>query len=175
MAALFKLNDELGFTSASKLYLAAKRRGLKVTKEEAKQVAERNEGNQTIGPLQPSKGKTVAESPNARWQMDLADVKADVSEKSDDRFYLNVVNVFNRKMYSEPLTSKRPEEVRDALKKIVARAPKQRPITISSDRGTEFTDKAMTDYIDSLGIKRRYKDRGDMNAIAVVDRGMGQL
>ena len=33
----------------------------------------------------------------------------------------------------------------------------------------------MTDYIDSLGIKRRYKDRGDMNAIAVVDRGMGLL
>ena len=89
MAALFKLNDELGFTSASKLYLAAKRRGLKVTKEEAKQVAERNVGNQTIGPLQPSKGKTVAESPNARWQMDLADVKADVSGKSEDKFFLN--------------------------------------------------------------------------------------
>ena len=136
MSALFKLNDELGFTSASKLYLAAKRRGLKVTKEEAKQVAERNVGNQTIGPLQPSKGKTVAESPNARWQMDLADVKADVGNQSEDKFFLNVVNVFNRKMYSEPLTSKTPEAVRGALKKIVARAPTQKPITISSDRGT---------------------------------------
>ena len=175
MSALFKLNDELGFTSANKLYLAAKRRGLKVTKEEAKLVAEQNVGNQTIAPLQPSKGKTVAESPNARWQMDLADVKADVGSSSEDKFFLNVVNVFNRKLYSEPLTSKRPEEVRDALKKIVARAPKQKPITISSDRGVEFTDKSMTDYIDSLGIKRRYKDRGDVNAIAVVDRGMGQL
>ena len=33
----------------------------------------------------------------------------------------------------------------------------------------------MTDYIDSLGVKRRYKDVGDMNAIAVVDRSMGLL
>ena len=31
----------------------------------------------------------------------------------------------------------------------------------------------MTDYIDSLGVKRRYKDKGDTNAIAVVDRSMG--
>ena len=33
----------------------------------------------------------------------------------------------------------------------------------------------MTNYIDRLGVKRRYKDVGDMNAIAVVDRSMGLL
>ena len=33
----------------------------------------------------------------------------------------------------------------------------------------------MTNYIDSLGVKQRYKDVGDMNAIAVVDRSMGLL
>ena len=74
MADLFKLNDELGFTSASKLYLAAKRRGLKVTKEEAKLVAEQNEGNQTIGPLQPSRGKLWPRVPmrGGKWTLPMS-------------------------------------------------------------------------------------------------------
>ena len=88
---------------------------------------------------------------------------------------MNVVNVFDRKLYSEPLTSKSPVEVLKALKKIVKRAPAL-PYTISSDNGLEFTDPQVTNYIDSLGVKRRYKeDAGDINAIAVVDRSMGLL
>ena len=85
-----------------------------------------------------------------------------------------MVNVFDRKLYSEALTSKSPVEVLKALKKIVKRAPAL-PYTISSDNGLEFTDAQVTNYIDSLGVKRRYKDVDDINAIAVVDRSMGLL
>ena len=49
------------------------------------------------------------------------------------------------------------------------------PYTISSDKGVEFTDKAMRNYVDSIGSHQRFKDVGDMNAIAVVDRSMGLL
>ena len=173
MAELFKLNDELGFPGADKLYLAAKRRGLKVTKAQAKLVAERNVGGQTVAPLQPSRGKTVAENPNARWQMDLAHIAND-NKKGDDRYILNVSNVFDRKLYSEPLETTSPVDVTAALKKIVARAPRL-PYTISSDRGIEFTDKRMGNYVNSLGVAQRFKDVGDVNAIAVVDRSMGLL
>ena len=156
VAELFKLNDELGFPGARKLFLAARRRGLAVTQEQAKMIAERNVGQQTIAPLQPSRGHTVAENPNARWQMDLAEVSND-NKKGEDRYFLNVVNVFDRKLYSEPLQTKSPAEVVDALKKIVKRAPKL-PYTISSDRGTEFTDPQMEAYINSLGVKQRLRD-----------------
>ena len=69
MAALFKLNDELGFPGAAKLYLAAKRRGLKVTKDEAKAVAQRNIGNETIGPSSPALARRWprARTPGGKW------------------------------------------------------------------------------------------------------------
>ena len=49
------------------------------------------------------------------------------------------------------------------------------PYTISSDKGVEFTDKAIRNYVDSIGSHQRFKDVGGMNAIAVVDRTMGLL
>ena len=94
--------------------------------------------------------------------------------EGEGQVFLIVSIFFVRKLYSEPLRSKRPEEVKNALKRIVARAPKL-SYTISSDRGIEFTGKTVTNYIDSLGVKQRYKDVGDTNAIAVVDRSMGLL
>ena len=84
MSTLEALNDELGFPGARKLYLAAKKRGLNVTQQQAKQVTERNVGSHVVAPLQPSRGKTAAENLDARWQMDLADVKND--QKGKDKF-----------------------------------------------------------------------------------------
>ena len=77
LSGLFALNDELSFPGARKLYLAAKKRGLNVTQQQAKLIAERNPGNQVIAPFQPSKGKTAAENIDARWQADLAEVSND--------------------------------------------------------------------------------------------------
>ena len=77
MSDLVDLNEELGSPGARKLYLAARKRGLNVTQEEAKRVTERNVGAQVVAPFQPSKGKTAAENLDARWQMDLAEIKND--------------------------------------------------------------------------------------------------
>ena len=77
LSSLFALYDELSFLEARKRYLAAKKRGLNVTQQQAKHIAERNPGNQVVAPLQTSKGKTAAENLDARWQMDLAEVAND--------------------------------------------------------------------------------------------------
>ena len=85
-ASLFALNDELSFPGARYINLAVKKRGLKVTQEQAKLISERNPGNQVIAPLQPSRGKTAAENLDARWQADLAEVAND-NKKGDARFF----------------------------------------------------------------------------------------
>ena len=54
------------------------------------------------------------------------------------------------------------------------RAPKL-PYTISSERGTEFTDPQVESYITGLGVKQRFKDLGDVSAIAVVGRPIALL
>ena len=52
-----------------------------------------------------------------------------------EKYALCVMNICDRKLFTEPLLNKRPATVRDALKKILARAG-GRPITISSDKKT---------------------------------------
>ena len=62
-----KIYMDLGFPSASKLYLAAKRRGIPGTKEDAQKIANQDPIRQTNAPVARSLGKAAAEEPTARW------------------------------------------------------------------------------------------------------------
>ena len=48
--------------------------------------------------------------------MDLAEIIIDNNE-GGDKHILNVINIFDRKLYSEPLETKSPVEVMNAVKK----------------------------------------------------------
>ena len=67
-----------------KLYIAARRRSLKVTKKEVKTLLSRLGERQIFQAIQPSKGKAAAEDIDARFQMDLIDLFAilDLAVKS---------------------------------------------------------------------------------------------
>lgn len=169
--ALKRLNEELGFPGQQALLLAAKRKGLAATRQEVRELVEGNAAKQTLAPLQRSEGKTVAESEHARWQMDLAELN---DNTGSERYALCVMNIFDRKLFTEPLPNKRPATVRDALKKILARAG-GKPITISSDKGLEFTSRVVADYLEGEDIAQRFKEPGDPNALGVVDRAIGLL
>ena len=168
---LRRLNEELGFPGQQALLLAARKRGIATTRQEVRELVESNATKQTLAPLQRSEGKTVAESEHARWQMDLAELN---DNKGSERYALCVVNIFDRKLFTEPLPNKRPTTVREALKKILARAG-GKPIAISSDKGLEFTSAAMSDYLDSVSIAQRFKEPGGPNALGIVDRAIGLL
>ena len=100
-----QLYEELSFPSATQLHLAARRRGIPGSKEDAQRIATRNPVRQVIAPVQRSKGQTAAEDDNARWQMDLAEIRKD--NKAKEKFALVVSNVFDRKLYVEPLPNKK--------------------------------------------------------------------
>ena len=162
-----QLYEELGFPSATKLHLAARRRGVPGTKEDAQRIANQNPVRQAIAPVSRSLGKAAAEDLNARWQMDLAEIRKD--NKSTEKFALVVSDVFTRKLFVQPLQNKKPITVVEALKRI--KAPK--PYTVSTDRGGEFLNPVMGKYLDSINVVHRYKEAP--NSLAVVDRGMQQL
>ena len=91
-------------------------------------------------------GQIAAEEPNARWQMDLAELQND--NRSNEKFALVVSDVFTRKLYAQPLLNKQPITVVEALKRI--KAPE--PYTISTGRGGEFINPTMERY---SGTRRR--------------------
>ncbi len=74
---------------------------------------------QVLSAVQPSKGKTVSESLDARWQMDLAFGVASEGYTA----YLVAVNVFDRFTWALPLKSKEPTRVAEALEKLLQSSP----------------------------------------------------
>ena len=166
-----RLNEELGYPGQQALLLAARKRGIPTTREEVRALVEGNAAKQTLAPLQRTLGKTVAESEHARWQMDLAELNDNTGK---ERYALCVVNLFDRKLFTEALPNKRPVTVVAALRRILARAG-GKPHTISSDKGLEFTSRVVAQYLEGEGVAQRFKEPGDPNALGVVDRAIGLL
>ena len=171
MSALERLNKELSYPGQQALYLAARKKGLKVTREEVRRLVGSNEARQEISAAQPSKGKIAAETSGSRWQADLAEFHPRDSGFKKLVYALVVTNVFDRKTYTRQLPDKKPATAVAAMKSIVGQAP-EKPYTISSDRGEEFVSPAMQAYLASVGIKLRPKDKGDPNTLGVVDKAI---
>ncbi len=166
---LRQLSNELGNPGAQPLWLAVQRQGLNLLKKDVEAFVKRKGDKQVFSAVQPSKGKTVGESLDARWQIDLAFGVAAEGYTA----YLVAVNVFDRFTYAVALKSKEPAQVAVALKKLIRDAPKK-PKVISSDNGNEFLGP-----VSKLLVKRKiaqvFKAVGDVNAIGVVDRAIQTL
>ena len=80
--------------------MAARKKGLDVTKAEVKDLIDKNESKQLISAAQPSKGKIAAGTKGSRWQADLAEFQPRDSGLKQLRYVLTVVNVFDRKVYT---------------------------------------------------------------------------
>jgi len=84
-----------------------------------------------------------------------------------------VQDVFSRFLWTEALTSKRPENVAKAIEDIMTRAGAT-PRSITSDLGPEFTGP-FAEALKAKGIEFSQKRKEDINAIATIDTAIGQL
>ena len=105
MARLRHLSAELGAPGVQPLWLAVRRNGINVTKAAVTAFVQAKGEKQVLTAIQPSKGKTVGETLDARWQMDLAILPPADGYKA----FLVCVNVFDRFTWSEALKSKEPK------------------------------------------------------------------
>ena len=122
--------------------------------------------------LQPSDGNTVSRGPKGSWQIDLASLHNSPAEKakytkckadSHFKFFLVVINTFDRVVYTGALKTKEPSEVKVKLSQIIEEAPKKSEVIIS-DNGNGILGEVST-YLKSKGIAQRSKTAGDQNAI----------
>ena len=175
MDDLRKLAAELGNPGVQPLWLAARRSGLDVTKKQVVEFVRKKGEKQIFQPVQPARGKTVAAGENTSLQMDLADLKnsPEVRESTTYKFFLVVVNVFDRFTYARALKTKEPKEVREALGSILSSLPKK-PKIIASDNGNEFLSH-VADLLLDKGIAQRLKPVGDVNSLGVIDKTIQSL
>ena len=165
-AELEELAQKLGVPGGQKLYTAARKRGLAVTKKQVQEFVRKQGQKQIFRPLPPAAGKTASESEQMRAQMDLIDLSTSPSRGSS--FILVVLNVWNRMGFAIPVEDKRAKSVATGLS-ILLDDPKLAPEIISTDSGNEWKG-AVEALLQERQIVHRTKDPSDVNALAAVDR-----
>ena len=167
MDDLRELATELGTPGFQKLYKAARKKNIDVSKTEVKSFLAKQGQKQIFRPLPQSKGKTVSEEPGYRAQMDLIDLK--YSKSQGNSVILVVIDVFSRKVYARPVSGKTAGAVALKLRQILNEMPRL-PAIISTDKGNEWTGSVEELLEDRNIIHRTKREKYDVNVLAVVDR-----
>lgn len=89
------------------------------------------------------------------WECDLSDVHQMKDSNNGTTFLLFVIDAVSKRLWVEPLKSKKPEAIVAALKKIFASCAPHLPYLIQTDGGKEFTGSVTQKYLKSLGIRFR--------------------
>ena len=172
MEQLAELAKELGTPGKDKLYKAARKKGIAVSKLEVRSFLAKKGEKQIFRSLPESKGKTGSEGPGFRAQMDLVDLK--YSKSQGNKNILVLIDVFSRRVWAKPVRSKEPASVAPVLRQILNEMDRA-PMVLSSDKGNEFTGP-VDELLEEKNITHRTKgEKYDPNVLAVADRAIQNL
>ena len=172
MEQLAELAKELGTPGQAKLYRAAKKKGIPVSKIEVRSFLAKKGEKQIFRPLPESKGKTGVEDLGFRAQMDIIDLK--YSKSQGNKNILVVIDVFTRKVWAKPVKNKEPASVAPVLRQILNEMGTPLKI-ISSDKGNEFKNEVDA-LLEEKDITHRVKsEKYDLNVLSVIDKAIQTL
>ena len=180
---LDKLSKRLGrLLGATALWKEAKKRGIEVSKADVQAFVERISTKQVLASGPESAGKsatTSAAAEGSRWQADLVQYRFSADADSDDeddtakKYALVVINVFDRVMRGVAIANKESATVLAAFRKILNKVPGMRGGVLSTDGGTEWTNREFKKALDAYDIAHKVKGNGEVNSLAVLDRAIG--
>ena len=118
MEELQELNRELKNPGVAKLLIAARRRGIKATQADAKEV--QSSTKQFFAKPPSQRGAHATNEDGAVWQADLASlVQYSAKTNKNYSYFLLIVDVFSREVRTEPLQTKTPLDVWEAFANIL--------------------------------------------------------
>lgn len=154
------------------LYKASKKVGLKVTRNNVKDVLSKSH---TYGMHRNRKTRKVfvsrvlATQPFQQWAADLEDLGHKSANDNDGyRFVLTVIDCFTKKAWARGLKTKRGSEVADALDHVIKDAGRP-PIKLQTDKGSEFLNTEANKIYDKYKI-RRFSTENDVLKASIVER-----
>ncbi len=138
----FNPKNPASFSSVERLYLAAHSKDPTITREVVTQWLH---GQDTYTLNKPARrtfkrSRVITTGMHVQQDLDLADVSGMAEANDDVHFLLIAIDVFSRKLYVQPLKSKRALDVVQGLEKLWGDDPI--PALVRTDRGLEFTNKA---------------------------------
>ena len=177
MEALQALSAELGYPSADKLWKAAIRRKLSVTKPDVREFVKSQSARQVFAARPKYDGKVVASRINERWAADLIDYtatpskaggKSDASDKEKPYKYILIAqDIYSRKIYGVALREKTQATVTQAFEHLV-REVHAKPRELDTDQGPEF-EGPFEKYLADEQIAHNTADLRNFNARGSLD------
>jgi hypothetical protein len=146
------VNNPYSFTSVERVYKAAHARHPDITRDYVKQWLHTQDTYTLNKPAKKRFKRSRLISPGLFIQsdIDLADVSNLAKANDGIRWLLVAIDSLSRKLYIEPLKSKKAVDVIGGLEKLWGHDPK--PKVIRSDSGPEFTNKKTQSYFKDNGI-----------------------
>ena len=137
--------EELNFPSLKKLRATLDRRNIPYNQKDVEKLVRSEATRQVQAPAYKFQGKIPAHDLNDRWFADLIDFTAAPSDRGkktglkkteDGEVYILVVqDVFSRFLWTEALTSKKPDVVLEGFRAILRRAG-AKPKSLTTDQGS---------------------------------------
>jgi hypothetical protein len=87
-----------------------------------------------------------------QWQMDLADLTHLEKSNKGYKYLLGCIDILSKYVWVVPIKSKHAKSILTALKSILEEGGRE-PRKLQSDKGTEFTNATVQNYLKSRGIR----------------------
>ena len=176
MEQLRELSNKLGHPSADKLWQAAQRSNLPVTRKTVFDFVQAHPARQVFKKRAGYEGKISAVEINNRWAADLIDYTAKPSPSKDGgdpfQYILIAQDIFSRKIFVHALRTKTAEVCEQAFASIVRKAG--RPEILDTDNGLEFRGP-FNEYLVEEKIHHQVADSRNKNARATLDAAIKQF
>ena len=113
-------------------------------------------------------GHVVAFSENEMWNIDIFDLSKHWADNGNMKYIFACVDVFTRKLYAEPMTSKDGENCAGALQSIIM-AHKVKPLTLLCESDAAYSSKEFKQVVIENIILLNEVVVGDHNAMGIID------
>lgn len=164
----YDVGSDAGYGSVDRLYTAAKKKDGSITRDFVKEWL-RDQLTYTLhypAKRNFTRNPVVASSVGELAQADLVDLTSFASQNDGYRFLLTMIDVFSKLAFAVPLKSKHAAETLRGFRTVFE---KYRPFMIQSDRGTEFSNRTLAQYMEKMGVKFYFSHNQDIKA-SVVER-----
>jgi hypothetical protein len=155
-AVYFDPSKPAAFTSATKLYKALRKR---ISLAKIKKFLQSQEAYTVLKQVRRKFLKSKVVSPHIDYMWDADTANMTFYDKKDEkiaknfndgyRYFLVVIDVFSRFLWTKALKSLKAEETRLALSQILLR---RKPMKIRTDLGSEFKNKSVKTMLQEFGV-----------------------
>lgn len=148
----YNLKSSGSYFGPSKLRESLKARGINVGLHKIRKWLNNQDDYSLQKPTrQPARrARVVVSGIDNQWDADLADMSSLSKFNNGIKFLLVVIDIFSRYLWVQPLKNKKAKEVIEGLKLILQKGRKCKKLR--TDKGSEFTNKYMQDYLRSKNI-----------------------